>query len=522
VPRGWGRTLGSGEGYPGGTRPGMWRRLTALYPAGIAFASATVSVVALVVAVAGTLDPGVVADDPGGFVRSVQPGGFVWRGGIRPGQLVVALSASDDPRGWSIETDANGLRVRATADGATSSLRESAPLAGVALLLALTALLAVPTRRRRAELCAAVALALATGPLWLAENVPFATGAGILAPAALTLFALRWLELRRPLAVVLGTGVGLVSVAYLAVRLAVPELGANLDPARLAGTLLLAAVVLMMSLDLTLDRLLRSARALRLLDAVAGVAILLTGGILSVPLAVPLPATASILVAAVVAYLVLRAGIARVLDRALLAEVRERASAQAAEAERARLSRELHDDPLQALAGVIHRLEAQPNTQAEQATLRSVASRLRDVATELHPPVLDDLGLVPAIESLQPSDGTVELVVSVAQHGYDRGSRPPSDIEGAVFRIVQQAVINAVSHAGSAQVRVSGQVGPDAISIEISDDGRGLDEREVELAMRDGHMGIASMRRRAEAIDAHLSHHSSPGQGTTVKLRWPA
>jgi signal transduction histidine kinase len=452
----------------------------------------------------------------------VQPGGFAWRGGIRAGQVVTALSAADDPGGWGIETVAGGLRVRATADAATSSLRESAPLASVALILALVSLVAVPTRRRRAELCAAVALALATGPLWLAENVPFAIGAGILAPAALTLFALRWLEPRRRSAVALGTVVGAAAAACLAARLTAPELAVELDPARLAGTLLLAAVVLMMGFDLTVDRLLRSARALRLLDAVAGVALLFAGGILSVSLAVPLPSTASILVVAVLTYLVLRAGIAHVLDRALLAEVRERASAQATDAERARLSRELHDDPLQALTGVIHRLEAQPNTEAEQATLRSVAARLRDVATELHPPVLDDLGLVPAIESLQPSDPAVELLVSVAQHGYERGARPQSDIEVAVFRIVQEAVTNAVSHAGSAQVRVSGDVGPEAISIDITDDGRGIDEREIELAMKDGHIGIASMRRRAEAIDARLSHESSPGRGTTVRVRWPA
>ena len=522
MPRGRGRTLWSGEGNAGGMRRGAWRRVASLYSAGIAFVSATVSVVALVLALAGTLEPGVVADDPGGRVRSVQPGGFAWRSGIRPGQVVTAMSSADDAGGWSIETVADGLRVRATADAATSSLRESAPLAGVAVIFGLASLLAVPTRRRRAELCSAIALALATGPLWLAENVPFATSASLLAPGALALFAVRWLELRRRSTIALGAVVVAASAAYLAARLVAPELAAELELVRLAGTLLLAAVVLTMAFDLTLDRLLRSARTLRLLDAAVGVAVVLAGGILSISLAVPLPSTASILVVAVVGYLVLRAGIGRVLDRALLAEVRERAAAQAAEAERARLSRELHDDPLQALAGVIHRLEAQPNTEPEQATLRSVAARLRDVATELHPPVLDDLGLVPAIESLRPSDPAVELLVSVAQHGYDRGGRPPADIEVAVFRIVQEAVTNAVSHARSAQVRVSGEVGPDAISIDVSDDGQGMDVREIELAMRDGHMGVASMRRRAEAIDARLSHHSSPGRGTTVRLRWPA
>ena len=151
--RGRGRTLWSGEGNAGGMRRGAWRRVASLYSAGIAFVSATVSVVALVLALAGTLEPGVVADDPGGRVRSVQPGGFAWRSGIRPGQVVTAMSSADDAGGWSIETVADGLRVRATADAATSSLRESAPLAGVAVIFGLASLLAVPTRRRRAELC---------------------------------------------------------------------------------------------------------------------------------------------------------------------------------------------------------------------------------------------------------------------------------------------------------------------------------------------------------------------------------
>jgi Histidine kinase len=99
--------------------------------------------------------------------------------------------------------------------------------------------------------------------------------------------------------------------------------------------------------------------------------------------------------------------------RLLLADVRERATIEASEAERAHLARELHDAPLPQLAGVIRRLELLPTARAENDQLRAVAEQLRGMATELRPPVLDDLGLVAAIEFIAERDATDAIGISV-------------------------------------------------------------------------------------------------------------
>jgi signal transduction histidine kinase len=522
VPKGWGGTLRTGKGFAQPTRLRLRRTFDRLYAASSAFAAAAAGVMALVLALTGSLSPGVVADDPGGLVLAVDPGGFAWRSGIRPGQSVVSVSAVDDEGGWSIETIDGAVRYRATADVATATLRQSAPVAAGAALLGILALVAVPTRRRRAELLAGFGLGLAALPLWLAEDPLLAAAAGMLAPVSLVVWILRWLEPRRMAVILAGLVVVAIAMVWAGARAVGSPLAADLDGLRLASTAVLATGVLMAALDLTIDRLVHSAGSLRLVDAAAGCAGILAAGIMAVSFAIPLPLVATVTGVAVVAYAGLRTGIARLVDRVLLAEVRERAALQAAEEERARLSRELHDDPLQALAGVIHRLERQPETEDDREALRNVAAHLRDVATELHPPVLDDLGLVSAIEGLPTPESGIGLLVSVSHDGYERAHRPPAQVEIALFRIVQEAVANAIAHSGCRTVRVEGEVGRDQVTLRIVDDGRGVTDNEMEAAMRRGHIGVASMRRRADAIDARLSHLGRPGEGTTVIVKWQA
>lgn len=522
MTRGWGRTLVSAKGSTRRNSRPFGRTFGSLYAACLAIAAAAISVMAVVLALSGSLAPGVVADDPGGLVQVVDPGGFAWRAGIRPGQRVVTGSAVDDPDGWSIETSEGSERYRATAESATGNLRQSTPVAVVAAFIGLLGLAALPTRRRRAELLAAVALACASLPLWLSEDPLFATAAAALAPPALVLWLIRWREVGRLSAAILATSISLQSFLYVLAHAQGSPLAADLDGVAFTATIALLATVLMGSVQLAMDRAEKSARTVRLLDAAAVVVIVFAAGIMSTSVGLPLPLIAAVIALLVMVYVVFRTGIGRLLDRVLLAEVRERAALQAAEGERARLSRELHDDPLQALAGVIHRLERSPDTEAEQAALRAVAVHLRDVATELHPPVLDDLGLVPAIESLRPADSGIQIDIMVTDSGYRRSNRPPAEVEIATYRIVQEALANAIAHSGGKRIEIVGEVGHSRVALEITDDGCGLSGREIEAAMRAGHIGVASMRRRAGAIDAQLAHRSIAGSGTTVSLNWRA
>jgi len=518
----WGRTLRGGKGSTQSTPAGPGRTVRSLYAGGIAIVATIAAAIAMVLALTASPLPGLVIDASGGFVASMDPGGFAWRSGIRPGQRVIAMSAVDDEGGWSIETaDATG-RQRASVGAATDTLRLSTPLAAMALVLGLLALVAVPTRRRRAELLASLSLTLAAVPMWLAGDAILATLVGILGPVAIAIWALRWLGLQPLVAAVLGAVLVAPAIAYAVLRSQGSAMAADLDGIRLVGTMALAAGVLMVGLDRRPGRLVGSVARVRLLDAAVGVVVISVATIVVISFAMPFPIVATVAVIVVLAYVALRTGVARLLDRVFLAEVRERAAVQGADEERARLSRDLHDDPLQALAGVIHRLERQPDTAEDRAALRTVAAHLRDVATELHPPVLDDLGLVPAIEGLRPTDTGIAVGISVTQGGYERAQRPPAEIEIAVYRIVQEAVANAIRHSGCRTIQVGGTVSHDHVAIDVIDDGQGVTDRDIETAMRGGHIGVASMRRRADAIDARLTHRGTPGSGTTVSVRWQA
>ena len=212
------------------------------------------------------------------------------------------------------------------------------------------------------------------------------------------------------------------------------------------------------------------------------------------------------------------------IEEALFGDVREAAAAEAAEAERARLARELHDVPLQELAAVIRQLEIMPGTEAASEELRAVAGHLRNVATELRPPVLDDLGLPAALDYLAEESTSSALPVSAEVQddtGFGSQNRPPADVELAMYRIASEAVGNAVRHSGGTTVRIRASVAPGRVELLVADDGAGLPAEAARDAAKRKRMGLASMRRRAQAIDAELSIDGSTA-GTQVKVAWQA
>lgn len=517
-----GATLRRGKGSPQSRAVRWSRRLGSLYTGAIAVIAVAAGVAALTESIGGSIEPGVVADDAGGRVRSVRPGSFPWRNGIRPGQTVVSISAADDPGGWHLETEDEGIVRRSSASGAEAALRSSAPLGLAAAALGVLSVVTIPLRRRRAELAAAMALGFAAVPLYLRDDPILSPVVGGLALAAAAAWLIRWGDLARPMRIAVAGGAGALAAAWTVGRLINHPIVATVDGVWVAATIGLAAAATITGAAGMASRGRADLVGVRLVDAVAVAAVVVLAAALQLVVAAPLPVTLGIALGFGVAYARARGALGRWLDHLLLYELRARAAIEAAEQERARMARDLHDDPLQTLTGVIRELERRPETSAQRDALRAVAEHLRGVATELHPPVLEDLGLVPAIEFLLAgTPSNVRVLVDVANlAGYARASRPPGPIELAIFRIIQEAATNALRHAGCSQLIVRGHVDHDDIELDVTDDGRGLPRSVVEEAIRAGRLGIASMRSRAEAIDASVVHGSGPGGGTVVSIRW--
>jgi signal transduction histidine kinase len=195
----------------------------------------------------------------------------------------------------------------------------------------------------------------------------------------------------------------------------------------------------------------------------------------------------------------------------------------ASEQERSRWARELHDETLQGIAAIRVRLETARQTgdpasldQAVEQTiaqLRSEAVSLRALITELRPAVLDQLGTKAAIEALAERaqhDGlSVDLAIDLADD-----ARHDSELETAIYRIVQEGLTNARKHGDAARAIVEISEAAGDIHIAIRDDGGGFDP----AAATDG-FGLVGIRERAELFEGSLDVRSSPGAGTTLTIR---
>jgi signal transduction histidine kinase len=189
----------------------------------------------------------------------------------------------------------------------------------------------------------------------------------------------------------------------------------------------------------------------------------------------------------------------------------------AAETERARLAADLHDDALQQLTMLVRTLdEGGQKTAADEA--REIATKLRSVVGDLRLPILDDLGAGAALEWLvervEPlAGGSVKLERSDE-------TRPPANVELAVFRVAQEALTNAIKH-GKAPIAVRYDVRTDGrVTLAVDDAGAGIGEKAAEQAPHEGHFGLMNMQQRAEQIGALLDVRRWPAGGTRVALEW--
>jgi signal transduction histidine kinase len=190
----------------------------------------------------------------------------------------------------------------------------------------------------------------------------------------------------------------------------------------------------------------------------------------------------------------------------------------ATEAERARVAADIHDDALQELTLLVRRLETSGDTEGADMG-RTIADRLRAICGDLRLPILDDLGVGPALDWLvlrieRLAGGEVRLERT-------DGTRPPPDVELAIFRVAQEALANAVKH-GRPPIVVRYQATETGVSLSVDDAGPGIAPDAGVAAEQGGHFGLLNMQQRAEAIGAILDIRRWPTGGTHVALEWRA
>ena len=205
---------------------------------------------------------------------------------------------------------------------------------------------------------------------------------------------------------------------------------------------------------------------------------------------------------------------------------------EAQEVERARIARDLHDDVSQQLAGVsiafsglkqrlgeYHVSEElrQELVELQQQTLK-LARNVRQLSHDLHPAVLQHLGLVKGLTSYCGELGRAHGVAMTCTAEGDFGAITP-DAALCVYRIAQEALRNVIAHAGASRADVRLLQMGDHAQITIADDGRGFDA--ADRGERDTGLGLVSMSERARMIGGTVSIVSAPHQGTRVQATIP-
>ncbi len=198
----------------------------------------------------------------------------------------------------------------------------------------------------------------------------------------------------------------------------------------------------------------------------------------------------------------------------------------AQEAERRRLARELHDETGQALTSILLGLRPVEEARNEEELRAAVSevrelvrSTLRDVrqlAVELRPAALDDFGLVPALERLTQSFAEQTGIALEFEASLPPG-RMPTDIETALYRIVQESLTNIVKHARAGSVSVVLTRKDDSVSVVVEDDGVGFEPGRT----GDGGLGLLGMEERVALLGGRVAIESRPGAGTTFVAEVP-
>ncbi|MGR6341108.1 sensor histidine kinase [Priestia megaterium] len=204
---------------------------------------------------------------------------------------------------------------------------------------------------------------------------------------------------------------------------------------------------------------------------------------------------------------------------------------EAQEEERKRLSREIHDGPAQMLANVMMRSELIDRIYRERSAkeameeirdlrkmVRSALYEVRRIIYDLRPMALDDLGLIPTLRKYLDTiedynEGKPRITfISIGQE-----KRTASKLEVALFRLVQEAVTNALKHADAKEIQVKIEFNNEHAILLVKDDGCGFNQEEK----KENSFGLIGMKERVDLLDGTISVHSKINQGTLVMIKVP-
>jgi signal transduction histidine kinase len=207
---------------------------------------------------------------------------------------------------------------------------------------------------------------------------------------------------------------------------------------------------------------------------------------------------------------------------------RLRHSLEAAEQERKRWARELHDETLQAFGGLRMLHSTALRGDADAVRLREALregielidveiDNLSALIAELRPAALDEIGLVPALRTLaERKSREGGLSIDILARVKEGQLRLPPETESLLYRLVQEALNNVVKHAGASRAEAVLEREDGVVSLTVSDDGRGFD-----AAAANGGFGLTGMRERVELAGGELTIETVPGSGTTVSATIP-
>jgi signal transduction histidine kinase len=199
------------------------------------------------------------------------------------------------------------------------------------------------------------------------------------------------------------------------------------------------------------------------------------------------------------------------------------------EEERRQLASDIHDDAIQAMVAVTLELQVLGGRLRDPADhqllerLRATATdsvgRLRQLVFELHPPLLDQVGLAAVLE--QYARRTSELTSFGVKVSNEVRAELPAELRVLAYRIVQEALANVRAHAKASRVAIRLEEADGGVLVRVSDDGVGFLPGVVERRQRRGHLGLVSMREQAAMAGGWCRVSSTPGMGTTVELWLP-